>query len=166
MSSSEQSAARDFFLSTVRPTVDEFLSDTLNVRRGRLAAIVLCHMADHAALDGYTGPDMRKRLCALHKELIDICPDFALIRDIADASKHARLHVRANNPRQVSTADQITKLPGLFQAPFGEGGFGEASCVIVRFESGMIRPLETPVRLVLQMWEEILFPGPIHPANT
>ncbi|WP_321894538.1 hypothetical protein [Paraburkholderia heleia] len=145
----------------VKPTVDEFLRDTLDVRRGRLAAIMLCHMADHAALDGYTGPDMQKRLRALHSELIDACSDFALIRDIADASKHARLHVRLTEPRQVSTADQIMPLPGLFGAPFGEGGFAEAACVIVRFESGMIRPLETPVRLVLQMWERILFPGPV-----
>ncbi|RQS22450.1 MULTISPECIES: hypothetical protein [unclassified Burkholderia] len=165
MPATTQSTARDFFLSTVKPTVDEFLGDTLDVRRGRLAAIVLHHMADHAAIDGYSGKEMQKRVRALHKDLIDVCPDFALICDIADASKHARLHVREDKPRQVSTAEQITMLPGLFHAPFGEGVFREASCVIVRLESGMIRPLETPVRLVLRMWEEILFPGPIQLAK-
>ena len=39
--------AVDFFTSIVRPTVDEFLVDTGDLRRGLLAAIVLYHTADY-----------------------------------------------------------------------------------------------------------------------
>lgn len=91
----KNATATEFFLSTVKPTADEFLDDFRSVRRGRLAAIVFCHMADHAALEGYAGKQIKRRLGKLHEELIDACSDFALIRDIADASKHARLGLQS-----------------------------------------------------------------------
>lgn len=160
----KKASAVDFFISTVKPTAQEFLDDVRNVRRGRLAAIVLYHMADHAALEGYDGPAMNDRLAALKRELKEACPDFGLVCDIADASKHARLQVRAKTPRQVSTAGQISRPPGLFGAPFGQGVFNEASWVMVTFDDGRTRPLSGIVRQVLMMWEAKLFPvGPARP---
>jgi hypothetical protein len=161
MRHARNATAAEFFLSTVRPTAEEFLEDLRNIRRGRLAAIVLYHMADHAALEGYAGMEMKKRLDALQEELIAACPDFALIRDIADASKHARLHVRTTSPRQITTAQQIARPPGGFGAPFGTAVFAEASWVMVTLDDGQVRPLAGIVRSVLQMWENKLNPvGP------
>lgn len=152
----QRSPARDFFVSTVRPTAEEFLADRQNVRRGRLAAIVLYHMLDHAALEGYSGNDrkaMDQRLDELREELVESCPDFALIRDLADASKHATLSVPKKTQRQVSTAKQISRPPGIFGAPFGEAVFGEASIVMVKLDDGQSRPLPPIIQSVLAMWE-------------
>jgi len=153
------SSAANFFNATVKPTVDEFFGDVGNVRRGRLAAIVLYHMADHAALDGYAGNDrkiMNERLEALRKELTNACPDFSLIGDIADASKHARLSVPKKTLRQISTVEQLNRPPGIFGAPFGTGFFAEASWVVVTFDDDRTRPLAEIVRSVMQMWEDRL----------
>lgn len=166
MRHARNATATEFFLTTVKPTAEEFLRDFRSIRRGRLAAIVLYHMADHAALEGYSGIEMKKRLDALHEELIDACPDFALIRDIADASKHARLHVRTESPRQVTTAGQITRPAGIFGAPFGTGVFGEASWVMVTLDGGQTCALVGIVQTVLQMWESKLNPvGPKLPSS-
>ena len=130
--------AADFFASTVKPTVNEFLANVKDIRRGRLAAIVLYHMADYLAIEGYAGQDrnvMNDRLENLRKELITKCPDFSLIRDVADATKHAQLSVQKKVPRKLSSARQITKSPGLFQAPSGEGVFSEAQIVFASLDN-------------------------------
>ncbi len=43
--------ARNFYLATAKPTLDEFYREPLNLRRGRLAAIVLFHVADYLFLE-------------------------------------------------------------------------------------------------------------------
>ncbi|WDD94659.1 hypothetical protein Bsp3421_004793 [Burkholderia sp. FERM BP-3421] len=165
----ERMSPAQFFASTVKPTVDEFMTDVQNIRRGRLAAIVLYHMADHAALEGYDGNDrqiMNARLDKLRQELGDACPDFTLIHDIADASKHARLSVpKKAAPRQISTAEQLTRPPGFFGVPFGTGVFNEASWVIVTFDDGKARPLAGIVRSVTEMWEKRLRLCASEPSN-
>lgn len=150
------SQAADFFTSTIKPTVAEFLANVWDIRRGRLAAIVLYHMADYLALEGYTGQDrkaMNERLDRLREELIAKCPDFALVRDIADATKHAKLSIPKKTARELSTSKQITSSPGLFHAPFGEGVFAEAAIVFVTLDNGMCKSLESVIRSVMAMWE-------------
>jgi len=148
------SKATDFFTSTVKPTADEFLNDTKDIRRGRLAAIVLYHMADYWRLENqatYTTLD------SLRAALVAKCPDFRVIRDVADASKHAELIIPAKNiSRTLSSSEQVTRPKGLFQAPFGTGVFYEASDVVFILDDGTRRPLEGAVRSVLQMWEIML----------
>ncbi|MGN8160115.1 hypothetical protein ACS8Y6_04270 [Salinisphaera sp. RV14] len=149
------SRAADFFASTVQPTVTEFLTDVGNTRRGRLAAIVLYHMADYLALAGYKGEDrtvMRDRLDRLNAELITECPDFSLIKDIADASKHAQLSVPKNSVREVSSSAQIKSSPGIFQTSLGEGAFGEAAIVFVVLDNGTQKALAPAIRTVMAMW--------------
>jgi hypothetical protein len=55
--------------------------------------------------------------------------------DIADASKHARLSVPKKAPRQISTAEQLNRPLGIFDAPFGTAVFGEASWVMVTMDA-------------------------------
>jgi hypothetical protein len=147
------SRATEFFSSTVRPTVDEFLSDKYNIRRGRLAAIVLYHMADY--WDQEHSPN-KGSLGKLRQSLINKCPEFGIIRDVADASKHAQLRHSKDIPRRLSSSDQITRPPGLFEAPFGVGVFHEASEVIVTLDDGTSRPFKPAVEAVISMWESEL----------
>lgn len=145
-------SAADFYASTVEPTVAEFLADVQNARRARLAAIVLYHMADYVALEGYTGQDrkfMNERIDSVREELISRCPDFSLIRDIADATKHAQLAVSKKVPRELSSSTQVTSSPGLFHAPFGEGVFAEAAIVFAVLDNGTHKPLEPAIRSVM-----------------
>lgn len=144
------SRAADYFYSTAKPTVDEFLNDFRSVRRGRLAAIVLYHMADYWHI-AYGSPGVT--LSALHKALIAECSDFQLVRDVADASKHDILNSQKNIPRTVSASHQVARPPGIFEAPFGVGVFAEASIPMITQDDGVERPLEVTVRTVLEMWE-------------
>jgi len=151
--------AETFFLSTVKPTVDEFHRSPLDVRRGRLAAIVLYHMADYWNVECNEGCDrktMADHLEALHQKLFSRCPDFRMIRDAADASKHARLFEQTKLPREMSSSDQIVRESGIFNAPFNTAVFNEASRVMVILDDGTSRPLLGAINSVLAMWEQMI----------
>jgi hypothetical protein len=137
--------SEQFFQSVVEPTAREYLDDIGNVRRGRLAAIVLNQMADYWAVDdgSVSARDLRSLL-------LQECRLFSVIRDIADATKHAQVS-RVN--RVLSEEGQLSRPPGLFQSPFGTGVFSEASVATVTLDDGQQLPLEDAVRAVLSMWE-------------
>jgi hypothetical protein len=136
------SKAEQFFKTIAAPTVDEYLGDMGNLRRGILAAIVLYHTADYWKLENSGG----------NGTLQAICPDFQIIGDVANAAKH---HVRSRRPFQISTSDQLGHSVGLFHAPFGEGTFAEAVEVVVELDDGTTRPLVPMVQSVLSMWKSI-----------
>lgn len=154
------SEAAEFFTWIVKPTVSEFLSNPQDIRRGRLAAIVLNHMADYLALNGYEGherSEMDRRVKAVREKLTARCPDFSLIRDIADATKHAKLSApKKSPPRDMSSSQQITRSPGIFQAPFGESVFAEAVVVFATLNDGTVKVVEPAVHSVLAALEEEL----------
>ncbi len=154
------SEAADFFTWTVKPTVSEFLVNPRDIRRGRLAAIVLNHMADYLALEGYVGHErceMDSGVKAVREKLTARCPDFSLIRDIADATKHAKLSAPKKGPlRDLSSSQQITRSPDIFQAPFGEGVFAEAVIVFATLNDGTVKPLEPAIHSVMAALEEQL----------
>ncbi|WP_144156181.1 hypothetical protein [Paraburkholderia sp. BCC1885] len=126
-------------------------------------------MADHIALEGYIGGD-RKVMDGLvdqvRAELISACPDFALIRDIADASKHAKLSTAKKAPRQVSKAGQIRRIGGAYMgAAYATAPYNTGTVITVTFDSGQSRPLSGIVRSVL-VWEAKLCPvGPHRPTS-
>lgn len=140
------SHAAAFFHGTVRPTVEEFFQEHLSLRRGRLAAIVLFHMADYWALEKGI------KLWAAHKTLIEECPDFAILRDVANASKHDVLIKGDASERIVTSSRQVQGTPGIFGAPFGQGMFSEAASILITLNDGTQRPLIGVVRASLEMW--------------
>lgn len=152
-------AAAAFLAHTVEPTVAEFEKAPYDIRRGRLAAIVLYHMADHFALDGFTSRDrnvMDQEVEAARATIRANAPDFVLIRDVADASKHAMLALSKKAPRQISSSEQVSATPGLFEAPFGYGVFAEAAEVFVTLDDGTTLPLLPAVRVVLAAWKSMI----------
>ena len=147
--------AKNFYLSIVVPTVDEFKNEPNNVRRGRLASIVLYHMADY--WDQFSSPNPTdKTLKLLCTQLISKYPSFKLIRDVADASKHARLRTQTEIQRTISTTDQISRQPGLLEAPFGTGVFAEASVIVVTHDDGTVSELKPAIENVLAMWNAMV----------
>src|SRR4051812_28761799 len=85
--------AVEFFFEVVEPTVEEFLKDPGNKRRGFQAASVLSSMADYHF---HATPSVQARY---HKESAyraSVSPessDYALVCDVANAGKHAKLTV-------------------------------------------------------------------------
>ncbi|MGO8737813.1 hypothetical protein [Rhodoblastus sp.] len=138
-------------MSTVAPTAEEFLGDVTNIRRARLAAIVLNHMVDYWFLENQT---TFKNKSDVYTELERRCPQFPIIRDVADASKHAELDRR---PRKLTSSDQVRMTPGLFEAPFGEGGFAEAMEVIVVLDDQTSCLFAIIVQAALSLWKALLW---------
>ncbi|MEB5477275.1 hypothetical protein [Acinetobacter pollinis] len=158
----------EYYKNIVKPTVNEFLLDQTNIRRGQLAAIVLDHVRDYRAVQLNIKND--KGDYSSNKVLEQIkgsCPDAVFIRDVCNASKHAVL--TSNNfktPRTLSNADQVDAedLPGLFDAPFGESYFAEASYVFIKFdkeqdingEKTLFRMLHDSINEVIKYWDKEL----------
>jgi hypothetical protein len=134
-----------FLLEIVEPTVREFLGRRGDIRLGFLAAIVLNQTAHYWAHDGHVPKDPRMR-DQIRKE----SPDFALIHDIADASKHV---VLGRKSRRLTSMDQASSPGGLFQEPFGEGVFNEAWVVTVTLDDRTTVLLDELVESVLSFWK-------------
>jgi len=145
------STAEEFFNLMVKPTVTEFINSPHDLRRGLLSALVLNHMADHFAQENESATDrkaMDERVKSKRNEILKVCPEFQLIWDVADATKHAKLAI--NKLREISSSSQISGTPGLFQAPFGEGVFAEAVVIFVILENGSKKPFLPVVKLVYE----------------
>lgn len=110
----------DYFYNTVKPTVNEFLADKTNIRKARVAAIVLYHMHDYVKEDNVANASYRNMKGRI-----------ALMRDAVRAAANATKHRKLTSPHIASTAQQVSASnhPGLFQAPFGVGVFAEANYV-------------------------------------
>lgn len=144
------SASRDFFNQVVKPTCDECLASIADLRRSRLAAIVLHHMNDYWAVEHGTTPR------SVFTEASKACPALALIADVADATKHGVLR---NQSRPVSSADQVKHHPGML---YGLGAYGTSAYsqppgiyIHANGPNGPSRtPFNAPMSEALQFWEE------------
>ncbi|MNS88587.1 hypothetical protein D3C72_1225670 [compost metagenome] len=134
------------------PTVDEFFNQEYNIRRAKIAAILLYHVADYWFDENNNNYN---NLSELHKYLIHECPDFLLIRYLADVSKHATLNTQKNIPRKLSSSDQVSRSPGLFDAPFGVGSFSEAVTVFAIMDDGDKKKVSPAIKSVKEMWTKI-----------
>jgi hypothetical protein len=101
-------------------------------------------------------PKDNASLKSLYIQLSQQCPDFLVIRDVADASKHRSL---GRVPRKLTSTAQVTRTSGIFDAPFGTACFNQASVVEYELDDGTKRPLLGAVRSVLWMWERLLEKG-------
>jgi hypothetical protein len=138
--------ATDFFDGTVLPTVEEFFLDICNLRRARLAVIVLFHMSDYWKRENPTSSQAK---------LIQNCPDFLLVRDAANATKHGSLTKSDDkNPRRLSCSEDMSGGGGIFDLPFGEGVFAEAVTIVLRLDDASDRPILPVIRNVMKMWTE------------
>lgn len=127
----------DYYHKIVIPTVSEFLQNKHDIRKGRIASIVLDHMRDYWAiyLDQHEIRSITETI--LKDEIYDACPDSALIRDVCNATKHGLLRTSKsdkNIPKLISSTHQVRseQNDGLFVRGFGSL-FGEANYVFIKF---------------------------------
>jgi hypothetical protein len=147
----------DYYLNIVKPTVAEFLMDKSNLRKGRLAAIVLDHVRDYRAVQLDITPNMVLNI------IKDTCPDAIFVRDVCNASKHAILTSTQKIPRTVSNTEQIEaeSNTGLWNAPFAHSMFGESNYVFIKFDNDQLihgervsfRNLHDSINELIKYWD-------------
>jgi hypothetical protein len=80
--------------------------------------------------------------------------DVELLKDVADALKHAILTVRVDQ-RQIAANEAVLVIStGYGEVPFGEGKFGGVPQVVIMTHTG-IRPLSTVLQNVLDAWRRV-----------
>lgn len=150
---------RRFFDNHVKPNYEQWLADPLNERLAKnavadannIAARVFHHWRDldpSQVNDTADEGHYRSELAARE------CPDFGLVRDVADAHKHVTLH-RPN--RRVTGANQT----GVGATAWGEAGWGEGVSgggpqLVVTLDDGTKRPLTAIMANFMEMWERLL----------
>lgn len=142
---------RDYFEHTVKPTVNEYLAQhgCADIRKSRLAAIVIEHIIDYYALA------YQKTKEAVRSEISTACPSYPIVRSAADATKHRSLHRKG---AEIKESKQVICPPRLFDAPFEEGCFMEAIEIYVLKDSGEKISLEKSIKEVMSAWEEKISP--------
>ena len=151
---------KEFFKETVEQTVDEYLARPQDIRRGRLAAIVLNHMVD------YWGADTEESLTSIRKTLSDATRFgtyslFQAVMDVADVSKHARLESgkRTPPPALTKTKQVTSRVVGEYgSAPYGQGCYGALSAMDIRIvlNDGKTFSLSNAIHKVTDMWRKKL----------
>lgn len=143
-----QVKAKNYFDLIVQPTCDSYFSSPWDIRQAVLSLISIHHMVDYWAMESYTGStqlnDMRNALNASRDSLLKEYPDLGPLGDAADSIKHGRL--AKNRVRHIGASDELKATPGLFNAPFGQGGFASATGVFFDTADGRrmwVQPLLT-----------------------
>lgn len=148
--------------------VQDFFEYKHDLRKGRIAAIVLDHMRDYWAiyLNKNTEWSITEKL--LKEEIYSICSEVALIRDVCNATKHGILRESksdTNIPKSIHSTEQIKaeQNEGLFVDGF-DGMFTESNFVFIQFEQEIeingeyvgCRFLHEAISEVMRFWEEEL----------
>lgn len=152
--STGRTAAHDFYAEHVRPAVDAWRAAPTDLRLAKAAAVALYHQADHfwhahcqedaERVLGTTSPG------AFRARLATRSPEYALLRDVAEAHKHVKLDRRS---RRVTNADQTAVgATGYGEAPYGEGPFGGGPSVVITLDDGSKRHLSAIVSVVEKYW--------------
>jgi hypothetical protein len=86
--------------------------------------------------------------------MIKKCPEFVVIRDVADASKHAQLRESKEITRTLSSAEHVKVRNDL--SSDGVSFFSYVPDVKFTLDDGSSGSLKDAVRSVLPMWEAML----------
>lgn len=157
--SGTRSLAHDFFRETVEPTVEEFLADRRNIRRGRLASIVLSHMVDYWYVDHNheSKTEIRRKL----KSKTCINDDYSFFQavwDVSDASKHAILTEQGQHVLKDARDVKQNRVGAMGTVPMGMDPMGALipNDVIVVIDDGKQYSLSCAVSRVMDVWKQML----------
>ncbi len=155
---------RRFWESHVYPDYQDYLQDQGSERKAMHAALSAFHMADHVwTYYHQENPKIVHRATTTNKyrEVLarDCCPDFALLRDIAEVHKHMRLDRPKQPPRLImsSTNVRVENIDGDsldcgVLGSFVLGGYA----VVIDLDDGSKRVFGDVLRNVIEMWERLM----------
>jgi hypothetical protein len=154
---------RYFFDTFLEPNYRDWLRDTDNIRLAMNAAVSANQMADWCLIywsihdwskvsnipADRAGADKYRKFLASNE-----CPDFSVIRDVAESHKHLKL----DNPNtRISSATNIRKGSlGWGEGRWGEGKFGGTPQLVVYFNDATKRAFSAPMKNVFEMWVRLL----------
>jgi len=107
----------------VKPQVIKAITNRFSINDAKTASVAL-----------YSFIDYIKQYNSEYSSILHKNEKIRRLGDIANAVKHHTLH---SDNHLIKTVDQITQtdLPGIFDAPFGQGYFAEASYVAIQNEN-------------------------------
>jgi len=152
-----RTAAHDFWDKHVSPVLDAWSASPTDHGLAMSAVLPLYHMADHFWHSYYSEPSKVLQTSSpgsFRAVLADNHPEFAIVRDVAEAHKHCTLD-RAI--RVVTNSSQTA--PGALgygEGGFGTGPFGGGPSIIVTLDDGSRVHLSAFMGYVVSMWEALL----------
>jgi hypothetical protein len=141
-------SAREYLDKIVVPDFEEFESDTTSLRKAFHCAQSLFHLHDWVFQDHKpTFSDCSDEKC-LSQKLAAESRDFAIIRDIANASKHMSLRGGVILDRADAVSIQSTTFG---EGPYGVGPYGGSPRVRIRIDDHD-EEFQTLAKNTLNMW--------------
>ena len=154
------STPRDFFENMVKPSYRDWRAEPLAEHRAKATVGFANDMAER--IFHYLGLEKeygRRGTGGYRDALAEDCPDFGLLRDIADGTKHFQVS-RAN--RMISSAEQ-TKRDALTWDKWGDTWEDAdytweetGDLLVTTLDNGERRSLISIVNNVMAMWEKLL----------
>jgi hypothetical protein len=156
--SSVQTAV-DFFKQILEPDYRECIAAPADLRKAFHAAASLFHLRDWVAATGSPNPtkgELKKLQSDLQAKLEGRCGLFAIIRDVANASKHLKLTI---NPSTSVTGAADIRSQEIATAAYGHlggygvtGAYGPVLAVVITPEGVVFAQAAAKV---YEMWKEV-----------
>ena len=163
MMATKATRPQEFWRDHVVPNYDEYLKHPDSIRHAMNVALSAFHMADwvwntYHDLDPQKVAGMRGKL-AYYSQLANMgCPDFLVLKDIAEAHKHLELDRQTPYVQSVTSAGAtglghigaFTRM-GLTVTPTAA-----LKQLVVEQQDGTKRAFEEVIESVMHMWEELI----------
>lgn len=152
------SQAHSFFIKHVQPNMSAWVAQSTDERLAMNAVLSLYHLADHF-WHSFSTSDPNRLLQSnssgqYRSALAKQEPDFAILRDVAEAHKHMEL---SRKIRTLSSSSQTTAgSTGYGEASYGTGPYGGGPSIVVTLDNGSKHHVSYIARKVLEMWESKL----------
>ncbi len=155
---STHNQAHTFFETHVEPNLAAWSAQPTDIRLAMNAVVSLYHMADHF-WHAYESVDPARvfgtaSASQFRIELAKQYPNFAVVRDVAEAHKHMALDRRA---RVLTESKQTTVgATGFGEAGFGTGPFGGGPSILVKLNDNSKHHLSYLAKEVKALWITVL----------
>ena len=150
--------AQVYFETHVEPNLAAWLGQPTDIRLAMNAVVSLYHTVDHfwhsyhgvAPSHVWNTKDVRQ----FRAEFARRDPNFAIIRDVAEAHKHMVLD---RNSRALTDSSQTAVgSTGFGEAGFGQGPFGGGPSIVVKLDDGSKHHLSHVANEVKRSWLSML----------
>lgn len=146
--------AHEYFEIYVIPNLHAWMNQPTDIRLAMNAVVVLYHMADHF-WHAYSSSDPSRVFSTtasglFRSKLAEQDNHYKVIRDVAEAHKHMKLH---RTQRVLTQANQTTVgATGFGEGGFGSGPFGGGLSIVVELDDGSKHHLSYFAQKVRELW--------------